>query len=83
MTYMSAVVKTSGGGILISALLGLGLATVFRRACVGGACYVVHGPSIDHVTGHVWRVDSRCFMYTPEPAQCDGTESNASKPIHK
>ena len=79
MTYMMGVVQTRGGGILISALLGLGLATVFRRACVGGTCYVVHGPSVEHVTGHVWRVDDRCFVYVQEPAECDGSESNARK----
>lgn len=62
--------------MLISAVLGLGLATVFRRACVGGTCYVVHGPAVEHVTGHVWRVDEKCYRYEPYPAECDGTETN-------
>jgi hypothetical protein len=79
MVLIEDVVKTPGGGVVISALLGLGLATVFRRACVGGTCYVVRGPSVEHVTGHVWRVDGKCFKYTPFPVECDGTESNASR----
>lgn len=76
MAFMEDVVKSRGGGIMVSVVLGLGLATVFRRACVGGSCYVVRGPAVDHVTGHVWQVDDKCYRYVPEPAECDGTESN-------
>jgi hypothetical protein len=79
MAFMEEVMKAQGGGIFISAVLGIGLASVFRRACVGGSCYVVRGPAVDHVTGHVWKVDDKCYRYVPEPAQCDGSETNVRK----
>lgn len=71
--------KTSGGSALISAVLGLGLATVFRRACAGGGCFVVSGPSIEHVTGSVWELDDKCYRYSAVPAMCDGSERRATK----
>jgi hypothetical protein len=36
--------KTSSGCILISVVLGFGLATMFQRVCQNGNCVVLQGP---------------------------------------
>ena len=58
------------GGIILSVLLGLGLAAVFRRACSGAGCVVVQAPDLGELQRYAYRVDSDCFKYTPEPVPC-------------
>lgn len=70
MGLMRDTLKNRGGGLLISALLGFGLATVFRRACAGDHCVIIKGPAIDRVTGHVWKNGMDCFKYRPYTVDC-------------
>lgn len=67
---LKSVMDDRGGCLLISGLLGFGLATMFRRACVGGKCYIIKGPAREVVGKHVWRVDGRCYHYRPVATSC-------------
>ena len=64
------VLTSNGGSILISVLLGLGLAAMFRRACQGDGCVVIKSPSLKEVKEHVYKVKSDCYKYTPEVVAC-------------
>jgi hypothetical protein len=58
------------GSIVISVILGLGLAALFRRACTGDHCVVVKSPSLAEVSKHFYKVDADCFKYTPQVVPC-------------
>ena len=58
------------GAILISILLGLGLAALFRKACSDGRCVVVQGPDPREVSKNVYKVAEDCYTYTPYVAPC-------------
>lgn len=64
------VMSSNGGSILISVLLGLGLAAMFRKACSGDGCVVIKSPNLGEVQKHLYKVESDCYKYTPEVIPC-------------
>jgi len=62
--------KSEKGRILLSIILGFGLATMFRQACSGSQCIVVQGPAIKEIKSNVYRIDDDCYKYTPVVTKC-------------
>ena len=59
------------GAIVISSILGLGLAAVFRQVCKGNECIVVKSPNLDDINKYYYKIDSDCFKYSPYVTTCD------------
>lgn len=64
------VLNSESGRIIISILLGLGLATIFRKVCEGNSCVVIQGPKLSDVTQYVYKIDKSCYKYTPNASAC-------------
>ena len=64
------ILESKLGQILISIILGLGLATVFRKVCKDN-CVIVKGPSLDEINKFYYKIDDDCFKYTPQVTHCD------------
>lgn len=62
--------KTDAGRIVLSILLGFGLATVFKKACTGNKCVIVKGPSIKEVKNSIYKIDDDCYKYVPYVSKC-------------
>lgn len=58
------------GRIVISVILGLGLAALFRRACSGDGCVVIQSPDSKDVNDYVYRINSACYKYSPNVIPC-------------
>jgi hypothetical protein len=67
---LGAVLKSKQGEIIVSVILGFGLATLFRKVCKGNTCIVVKGPKISEVDKFYYKVDEKCYKYTPYVAPC-------------
>jgi hypothetical protein len=70
------------GIIIISIIWGLGLSTLFRKACQGRKCQVItyHGPSpkeIEHI--YYDYGDGHCYQYVPYMTPCDSDLSCDNK----
>jgi len=65
------LLNTQIGISFISILLGLGLATLFRKVCTDKNCIVFNGPVIDIVTGKTYQYGEKCYQYETVPAKCD------------
>ena len=59
--------------MIISLLLGLGLATMFRKACSDGNCLSFNGPIISEVDGKTFKFGEYCYKYELFPTKCDPT----------
>ena len=68
--HLEKLLHTSTGKIILSILLGFGLATFFRTVCVGNRCIVRYAPALSDVLDKVFRYDDKCYKYTPVPAKC-------------
>jgi hypothetical protein len=65
------LLNTSIGQFFISLLLGLGLATLFRKACTDKNCIRFNGPLISQIDGKTYKFGEKCYKYTVEAAKCD------------
>lgn len=74
---VSSILNDRFGAVIVSVILGLGLAAVFRATCRGDACIVVHGPPRDQIDRHVYRIDDQCYRYTSYAVGCPGAETDA------
>ena len=68
---MSQMMNDPTFAAIISVILGLGLASLFRQACRGNQCIVVRGPSIREISKNTYKIDDRCYTYKPEATTCD------------
>jgi hypothetical protein len=67
---LTDIMKSEMGRILISVILGFGLATMFVKVCKGGGCVVIQGPSIKEINNSIYRIDDVCYKYTPVVTDC-------------
>lgn len=58
------------GQIIISIILGFGLATVFRKVCKDNNCIVVTGPKISETNKYVYKIENDCYKYKPYVTPC-------------
>jgi len=75
------VIDNKVGKIVISIILGLGLATLFRRVCIGANCIVVKGPPLEDIKGKIFSLNNKCYQYTSVMTSCDNKKSMDLKKI--
>lgn len=63
--------KNDAGQIIISIILGFGLATIFRKVCTGNNCVIIEGPKVSDVNKYYYKLDESCYKYTPYVTTCD------------
>ena len=68
---ISKLLNSHIGKIIISVVLGLGLATIFRKVCKDNSCVIIKGPNSEEIKKYVYKIDSDCFKYTPVATKCD------------
>ena len=71
---LKRLLYTEFGQILISVMLGLGLATIFREACEGKNCLIFNGPVINEIDGKIYKFGEYCHKYVLNPVSCNKTK---------
>ena len=74
MVNISRLLNTQMGVFFISVMLGLGLATLFRKACHDKNCIQFNGPVISEVDGKTYKFGELCYKYKLEPVKCDSNK---------
>jgi len=67
---LAHVLNSEAGSILVSIIIGLGLASFFKKVCKNGRCIVIKGPDVNDIKQSVYRIDEECFKYTPTATKC-------------
>ncbi len=67
-------INSGKGKIILSILLGFGIATLFRRACKDRNCLVFNAPAMDKVKGKTFEFDSKCYQYREKNATCSNSK---------
>ena len=62
--------KTREGTIIVSVILGLGFAAMFRQVCSKETCMVIKGPNAKEVEANVYKNRDACYKYTPHVVEC-------------
>jgi hypothetical protein len=71
MINIDRLLNTPLGKFFISVILGLGLATLFRKTCTDETCMVFNGPVISEIDGKTYQFGEMCYKYKLFPAKCD------------
>jgi hypothetical protein len=66
------LLNSDSGKIIISVVLGFGLATLFRKVCKDKNCITFHGPVISE--NDIYKHDEKCQKYTLQSSKCDSTK---------
>ena len=65
------MIDSSKMKIIISVILGLGIATLFRRVCEGRNCIIIKGPSVDEIEGSSYKYKNKCYHYKSKTVGCN------------
>jgi hypothetical protein len=69
--HLSKFLHTKSGKYIMSAVLGFGLATMFRAVCKGKNCIVQDAPPLDEIDGKTYKFDGKCYTYSKSSQKCD------------
>jgi len=61
---------SQNGKVIISILLGFGLASLFRTICKGKSCVVFHAPPLDEIKDKIYKSGNKCVKYNYIPTKC-------------
>jgi hypothetical protein len=67
-------IHTRNGQYIISFILGIGLASLFRKVCKDRNCLIFKAPDFDEVTKNVYNYENKCYSFSKSSAQCGKTE---------
>ena len=66
----SRMVHTSFGRTLISIILGIGIASVFRKTCRDSSCFKFTSPPSNEIKKSVYLHDGSCYKFETETIKC-------------
>jgi|TARA_B100001287_G_scaffold271652_1_gene272255 hypothetical protein len=72
--YIRRLITGTFGKTLISILLGLGLATLFRKVCNDRNCLVFKAPEIKKIENQVFEFDDKCYKFNKKATKCDNNK---------
>lgn len=70
---LQKVIHTKFGKIVVSIILGLGLASLFRKVCDGADCLKFRSPSVKEVEGSVYEHGGECYKFKAKTTECSGS----------
>lgn len=76
--YIRRILYSEFGKHIISAILGLGIATLFRKVCKDRSCLVFHAPNIGKIRGQVFKFNNKCYKFKESAVTCDSTKKQIS-----
>jgi len=68
---MNNILSSNIGKIVISVILGLGLASLFRKVCKNQKCIVYRAPDPKNIVGNVYEWDDGCFKFKKVKTTCE------------
>jgi hypothetical protein len=71
------------GSVIISGVLGFGLAALFQKACKDNNCVIIKGPPYKDIKDKIYIHDGKCIVYKPESSSCDVKDSKNEKEKEK
>ena len=68
--YLGRFVHTESGKLIMSILLGFGLASLFRTVCKNKDCMIFHAPPIEELKDKIYKNNGKCVKYTQVATKC-------------
>jgi hypothetical protein len=78
---LKEIINSQRGKYLISILLGLGLATIFREACKSRNCLVFKAPSLDKIKNQIFNYNNKCYKFEDKGTSCENENENVKQVV--
>ena len=69
--YLFKFVHSETGRIIMSIILGIGLATFFRKMCSGKNCTVTKAPPLEEIDDKIYKFDGKCYKLEKNAEKCN------------
>jgi len=69
--HLGKFVHSKTGRIIMSILLGFGLASLFRTVCKDKDCLLFYAPPLEKIKDKIYKSGNKCVKYTPVSTKCD------------
>jgi hypothetical protein len=69
--HLEKFVQSQTGKYLMSILLGVGLATLFRQVCEGRNCRIIKAPPLEEIEDKIFKIDNKCYKIEKNVIKCD------------
>ena len=76
--YLDKFVNSQTGKIIMSIILGIGLATFFRAVCKGRHCRVITSPPMEEIDNQTYKFNDKCYTFEKQAVNCQ-TNKNTVK----
>ena len=70
--YLGKFFHTETGKYIMSILLGLGLASLFRTVCKDKNCLIFHAPPLENIKDKIFKNNDKCVKYNSVATKCSG-----------
>ena len=74
MIHFDRLLNTSLSRFFVSVILGIGLATLFRKTCKDRGCIEFNGPVISEIDGKTYKFGDVCYKFELTPDTCDSNK---------
>lgn len=64
------------GAVLISIILGIGLASLFRKACKDRECIIFKGPPLEDIKDQIYKHEENCYKFNEQSIKCGNREKS-------
>lgn len=68
--HLGKFVHSERGKIIMSILLGFGLASLFRTVCKDNNCLTFYAPPLDEFKDKIYKSKGKCIKYVPVATKC-------------
>lgn len=68
--HLGKFVHSERGKIIMSILLGFGLASLFRKVCKDKNCLTFYAAPLDEFKEKIYKNKEKCFKYVPVATKC-------------
>jgi hypothetical protein len=69
--YLAKFFHSETGKHMLSIILGLGIASLFRKVCKERNCIVFKAPPLEDLKDKVYKYNNKCYTYNPVSMKCD------------
>lgn len=69
--YLDKFVHSYTGKIMMSIILGIGLATFFRSVCKGKGCRIISSPAMEEIEDQIYKYNDKCYTFEKNSINCD------------
>jgi len=74
--HLSKFLSTKTGKYIVSVLLGLGLATVFRNVCKNNECIIFNAPPLEEIQNKIFKQNNKCYKYDLVSVKCNNKKKD-------